>query len=134
MFTGVGSISVAIKALDWKIRHQWGNISMRNGTKVFGIAAVMLLLAACGGIVLQGGASEVQVRTEEQIKDCENVGATHVSVADRPGQPGRNPDQISIELLKLAKSGAAQLGGNVIVEMTEVTDGAQSFTVFNCAH
>jgi hypothetical protein len=104
---------------------------MNNQLKGCCTAAVVFLLTACSG-GLPGSAGEVQLRTAEQLKGCENVGATHVSVVDRLGQPDWSSDRVVSELRKLAKNGAVQLGGNTIVEMTEVIDGTQSFTVFSC--
>jgi len=99
-----------------------------------GVAAVMIFLTACSWRGLSGTAGEVQLKTAEQLNNCENVGATHVSVVDSLGQTGWNPDRVAVELRKLAKNGAVQLGGNTIIEMTGVIDGTQSFAVFNCAH
>ena len=101
---------------------------MRNQLKGCG-AAVMLFLTACSGGLPAGSGSEVRLRTAEQLQGCENVGATHVSVVDKLGQPDWNPVRVAEELQKLAINGAIQLGGNAIVEMTEVFEGTQSFAV-----
>jgi len=105
---------------------------MRNQLKGCGTAAMFFLTACSGG--LPGSAGEVRLRTAEQLQGCENVGATHVSVVDKLGQPDWNSDRVADELQKLAINGAMQLGGNAIVEMTEVFEGTQSFTVFSCSH
>lgn len=95
------------------------------------MAAAFCFITACSS-GLSGSAQDVRLRTSGQLKGCENAGATHVSVADRLGQQDWDRERIAGELLKLAESGAVQLGGNTLVEMTEVIDGMQSFAVFNC--
>lgn len=105
---------------------------MNEGFKAVGVAIAMTCIAGCAGIAGRGTADEVQVLEEAQIKDCLNVGATHVSVVGKVGPPDRSQEQVAMELRTLGKNGAVQLGGNVIVEMTRVIDGSQSFAVFRC--
>lgn len=107
---------------------------MNNHARLCGAAAVMFFLAACSGRGLPGSVDDVRLLPAEQLQNCENVGATHVSVVDRLGQPGWTPERVASELRKLAGNGAIQLGGNAIVEMTGVTDGTQSFAVFSCKY
>ena len=95
------------------------------------MAATLCFITACS-TGLSGSAQDVRLRTTGQLDGCENAGATHVSVADRLGQQGWSRERVASELLKLAESGAVQLGGNTLVEMTDVIDGTQSFAVFNC--
>jgi hypothetical protein len=110
------------------------NQGMNKRLKVFGFAIAVIFITGCAGTAGTGTADEVQVFMEEQVTDCLNVGATHVSVNGRVGQPDQSQEQVAMELRKLGKNGAVQLGGNVIVEMTRVVDGAQSFAVFRCSH
>ena len=95
------------------------------------MAAAFCLITACS-TGLSGSAQDVRLRNSGQLEGCENAGATHVSVADRLGQQDWSRERIASELLKLAESGAVQLGGNTLVEMTGVIDGTQSFAVFKC--
>ena len=97
-------------------------------------AVTVFSLVACSGGWPALTAKEVRLVGAEQLHGCENRGSTHVSVVDKLGKPGWNVDRVASELLQLAKNGATQLGGNSILEMTEVNDGVQSFAVFLCTH
>ncbi len=68
----------------------------------------------------------------EELAGCRNVGSVHVSVIDKLEQLQQAENGVSTELLALAKQSARQLGGNAIVEMTDITDGSQSFEAFHC--
>jgi hypothetical protein len=103
----------------------------------FPIAGYVVVMAcglcgACSPPLPVTSADAVRTGTAETVSGCHSVGSTHVSVQDRladyAGQPGRTAS----ELLLLAKQGAAQLGGNVVIEMTEIDEGSQSFAVFRC--
>lgn len=94
--------------------------------------SAVLLLSACAGRPAAVDKAQVQVVTAEQLQGCTNVGAAHVSVMDRFTELNRTEGRVEQALLDLARGSAAQLGGNAIVEMTNVTDGSQSFAVFRC--
>jgi len=107
---------------------------VKNLHKVCVTAVVMFILTACVGRGLQHSSNEVRLLIAEPSGDCENVGATHVSVGGRRAHPDWSPDRIASELQNLARNGAIQLGGNAILPMTGIIDGTQSFTVFRCGY
>lgn len=102
-------------------RGKWG------GANVLG-----LLLTACVGTGGVPPDKAVRLVSAEQLADCRNVGSVHVSVIDKLQQLRQVEGGVANELLALAKQSAGPLGGNAIIEMTDITDGSQSFEVFHC--
>jgi hypothetical protein len=100
-----------------------------RGAPALVLAAILAGCAATGG-----GAPEDSVRvvTAEQLRGCTNVGSAHVSVVDNLAELQKVEGAVAGKLIALAKNSALQLGGNAIVEMTNIVDGSQSFAVFNC--
>lgn len=96
------------------------------------VGLVALTLMACAGSGVKGGADAVRVATAEQIQGCTNVGSAHVGVVDQLAQLQQVDGAVARELIELASHSAVQLGGNTIIEMTNIVDGSQSFAVFTC--
>ncbi len=91
-----------------------------------------LLLVGCAGPGVRDSADAVRVLTAEQLPGCTNVGSAHVTVIDKLPQLQQVDGAVARELTALARNSAVQLGGNAIIEMTNVVDGGQSFAVFKC--
>lgn len=98
-----------------------------------GLAGVLAVgLVGCAGLGRQRPTDTVRVVTAEQLQGCTNVGFAHVSVVDKLQQLQRVEGALAEKLVSLAGNSATQLGGNAIVEMTNIVDGSQSFAVFKC--
>jgi len=98
-----------------------------------GLAGLLaIVLIGCAGPGRQRPADRVRVVTAEQLHGCTNVGFAHVSVVDKLQQLQQVDGALAEKLVSLAGNSAAQLGGNAIVEMTNIVDGSQSFAVFKC--
>lgn len=95
------------------------------------MSAAALVLGGCS-LFGPRHTEPVRVVTAEQLQGCSNAGSVHVSVVDQ--LPSLQPvdGAVARELVALASNSALQLGGNAIVEMTNVVDGGQSFAVFRC--
>lgn len=91
-----------------------------------------LVLGGCAGQPAAVSKEQVRVVTAEELQQCTNVGAAHVSVMDRYEQLRQSEGRVEEALLDLARGSAVQLGGNALVEMTNIQDGNQSFAVFRC--
>jgi len=91
-----------------------------------------LLLTACAGLGRTPPGGAVRVVTAEELTDCRNVGSVHVRVVDKLPQLQQVEGGVATELLTLAEQSAEQLGGNALVEMTNIVDGGQSFEAFSC--
>jgi hypothetical protein len=94
--------------------------------------SAVLLLAGCAVFGARQSPESVRVVTAEQIQGCTNVGSAHVSLVDNLSQLQQVDGAVARELIALASNSARQLGGNAIIEMTNIVDGSQSFAVFKC--
>lgn len=97
--------------------------------------AVLSLLAglgACAWVKPTAQAEQVRVLGPGQVTGCAEAGTTHVSVLDTLGKLRRSEDKVATELATLARNSAVQLGGNAVVPVTGIVDGAQTFAVYKC--
>ncbi len=97
-----------------------------------GAALVVAGLAACAWVKPTAQGEQVRVLTADAVASCADAGTTHVSVLDKLGKLRRSEGKVAAELETLARNSAAQLGGNVVVPVTDIVDGAQSFAVYHC--
>ena len=102
--------------------------------KLLGVGTVCLLaqLGACSWVKPTPQGEQVRVLTAQEVRTCVDAGTTHVSVLDKLGKLRRSGGKVSVELATLARNSAAQLGGNAIVPVTDIVDGAQTFGVYKC--
>lgn len=87
---------------------------------------------ACAVSGRERAADSVRVVTAEQLRGCVNVGSTDVVVVDGLAELEKVKGGVAARLIALAKNSAVQLGGNAIVEMSNIDHGSQSFALFKC--
>ena len=97
-----------------------------------GVVFLTVILVGCTWNRSTGPDKQVRIITAEELAGCNNVGTTHVSVVDRLPQMSQTEGAVAAELVSLARTSALQLGGNAIVEMTNIEEGGQSFAIFKC--
>ena len=100
--------------------------------KLFSFVVVSLVLFACSPVKLTKEGEGVSVMSKEQVANCKKVGRVTTSLMDKVAGVKRSEKKVKNELEMLARNGAVEYGGNTIVPATEVTDGKQSFEVYNC--
>lgn len=102
-------------------------------TRSVSAGLVLLVLQACrGGGVASG--EDIRIGSIDNVAGCENRGSTHVTLTSRDREASPAGDGGEAQLLSLARNSASQLGGNVLVPMTPVQDGGQSYAIFLCDH
>jgi hypothetical protein len=94
--------------------------------------AMTAVLGGCSFVTVDPGAEDVLVLEANRTKDCERLGQTRVSVATKIGFIKRGKPAISDNLETLARNSAAEMGGDTITAETEVSDGKQTFGIFEC--
>lgn len=97
-----------------------------------GTLCLLASLGACAWVKPSPQAEQVKVVSLEAVKDCAEAGTTHVSVLDKLGKLRRSEGKVATELATLARNSAVQLGGNAVVPLTDIVDGAQTFAVYKC--
>jgi PBP1b-binding outer membrane lipoprotein LpoB len=97
------------------------------------ILASAFLLSACATVKLTEGGEKIRVLDPNEVTSCRNLGRTSASVTakviiDRPA------DSVAEELQTVARNSAARMGGDTIVPLTVIENGAQTFVVYKCVN
>jgi hypothetical protein len=89
-------------------------------------------ICSCTWVRLTKDGEAVTVKTEAEVSDCKRVAKTTASLRSKVMGVERDEDKIKLELETLARNAAVEYGGNVVVPITEIEEGAQSFAVYKC--
>ena len=100
--------------------------------RIFLMCFLVAALASCTWVKVTEKGENVRVATAADVSACSEAGSTRVSVLDRVAGIGRSQSKMSEELAALARNSAAQLGGDTIVPVTDIEDGAQTFAIYKC--
>ena len=93
---------------------------------------ISLSLSACATSGLKEGGEKVRVLDPQEVTSCRKLGETNTQVtANLAGIP-RPIETITKELKVVARNAAARMGGDTVVPLTVISDGAQTFEVFKC--
>jgi len=96
-------------------------------------AMMPLVILGCTWVKLTPEGQKVRVLDAKQVENCKKLGQTSTSVLAKKGIITRNKEKVSGELATLARNSAADMGGNVIVPISNIKNGERSFTVYNCS-
>jgi hypothetical protein len=112
---------------------------MKESTLMFSIKKIgitlitLFILAACADPVkLKSGAEAVKVTYIENASSCVTHGSVHVSVMNKIGPFNRSELSVEDELANLARNSALESGGDTVVPIGPVVDGARDFNVYVC--
>lgn len=92
-----------------------------------------ITLSACTWVKPTAGGANVVVAEAFNVRDCSRVSTITTSVKHQVGSMQRKPEKVEQELTTLARNEAAIRGGDTIVPLGEVKDGARSFNVYRCS-
>lgn len=95
-------------------------------------SVTITVLSACTLGNFQSEYEAVQLLTEADVTDCELIDTITEKSSDRWASTRTDPKIVN-ELLTLARREAIKLGGNTIVEKSELILGRQTFTIYNCS-
>jgi len=96
------------------------------------VAAAAVGLTGCSFVSVDPGAEDVLVLAAERTQQCERLGQTRVSVAAKIGFIKRGTPSIREDLRNLARNSAAEMGGDTITAESEITEGKQTYGIFDC--
>ena len=96
------------------------------------LTAILSLMSACTWVQLTTAGEQVEIRAINQVPGCERLGRASSTTMDRLIVVDRSTERQREELLTLARNEAANMGGNVIVATTDISNGRQQFDVFRC--
>jgi len=96
-------------------------------------AMMPLVILGCTWVQLTPEGEKVHVLDTKQTEGCKKLGQTTTSVLAKKGIITRDEEKVSGELATLARNSAADMGGNVIVPISDIKNGERSFAVYNCS-
>ena len=98
-------------------------------TAVLGI----FLVSGCTWVKPTPGGEQVRVASSPaEVAGCEQIGKTTVSLLDRVGALKRGQKKVEDELFVLGRNSAAEMGGDTILQVSEVFQGERRFAVYRC--
>jgi hypothetical protein len=90
------------------------------------------LASGCSWVELTPQANDVQILKPHTVTGCERVGVTSASTKYKVGIVNRGKEKIEEEIQILARNRAVEMGGNVLVADSDITEGSQRFVVYRC--
>ncbi|MCG5495668.1 DUF4156 domain-containing protein [Ectothiorhodospira variabilis] len=96
------------------------------------LVGAALLSTGCTFVKLTPEAQETRVVPADRVADCERLGSTTASMAERIGFLKRPPERIEQELEHAARNAAADMGGDTVVPRDEIIDGRRTYDVYRC--
>lgn len=108
--------------------------AIRNAARLtplaLALAAVTLLGAACASRLTTDG-EMVRVAAPEDIKPCRHIGNTRISL-DAAREKLFSASLIAESLENEARNFARRIGGDTVLPVSEVSEAAQVFGVYDC--
>ncbi len=98
----------------------------------FAAAVLSLTITGCNWVPLTEEGELTRMVRAGEVSKCKQVGTLKVSVKARVAGIDRDAETVEIELSHLARNGAEGLGGDTVVAISEVEDGAQKYAVYRC--
>ena len=99
---------------------------------IAGAILVSALLGGCTWVKPTPAGEKVVVLSTAEVKKCERLGHTTVSVLSKMAGIERHQEKVEAELKTLARNTAAEIGGDAVVPESEIKDGQQRFGVYRC--
>jgi len=96
------------------------------------VVTMLVLPAACTWVKPTARGDMVRVAAMSQVATCEKIGETKTSVMAKVGFIDRDKAKVEEEVATLARTSAADMGGDAIVPLGEAMDGERSFAVYRC--
>lgn len=100
--------------------------------KLFGVASLLLSMAACSWVKPLPGAHSITVVKSLEQNQCTKLGTTNTNALDAVGFYQRDEDAIIKDLLMLAKNEAVRMGGDTIIAETGLENGRMRFGIYRC--
>ena len=99
---------------------------------LFLVLISIFFIAGCTWVHLTSEGELVQKVTASDVEECKRIGEATVSVKDTIAGISRSSEKMAEELLILGQNAASEMGGDTIVQVSEVQDGEQTFNVYKC--
>lgn len=108
---------------------------MKRFVLMMSVAASVTVAAGCTWVKPTTSGERVSVVTPEQANYCEKLGQTRVTTQSKVGIFTRDDKKVGDELITMARNSAADMGGNAVIALTEVSpEGKQTFAILRCSN
>lgn len=114
-------------------KKQVGGFGMMRTLKLPLVLSVVLL-SSCTWVKLTPQGEKVRVLSAAEVSSCKKLGKTTSSLKDKIAGIRRNKEKVEKEMQALARNTAADMGGDTVVPVTEVSEGKQTFDVYKCVN
>lgn len=101
-------------------------------SRIVALAGLAVAVAGCSWVETRPGAERIVIAEPDQVVDCTRQGTTRASVRDRVAGVQRKPGKVAEEIEALARTSAMEMGGDTLVPIGPVRDGAREFIVYKC--
>ena len=104
---------------------------MMHSLKIF-LLLITFFLSSCTWVKITPGGEKVRVLSAAEVSNCRKLGKTTTTLKDKIAGVRRSKKKVESEMRALARNSAADMGGDTVVPVIEVTDGKQIFEVYKC--
>lgn len=105
---------------------------MQRSKLVMVLVGGTMVAAACSTVSPEPGAKAIEVLEAKRTEKCDKKGQTRVQVPTSFGFIKRGDKAIRADLRTLGRNSAIDMGGDTITPLTEISDGKQTFGVYDC--
>ena len=106
---------------------------MRIQMKFCVAVAVLVALPACTYVELTPRGKDVMLISAEKAESCKKIGQTVVALHPNVAGGFTKPEEVVIDLERTARNTAPRLNGNAVAAISEISDGQQTFAIYNCS-
>jgi len=92
----------------------------------------LVLLGGCTWVKPEPGSERIRIASADAVAACTRQGTTRASLRDRVASVQRKPGKVAEEIETLARASALEMGGDTLVPIGPVVNGAREFVVFRC--
>lgn len=108
---------------------------MKRFVLLMSVTASVAVATGCTWVKPTTSGERVSVVTNEQANYCEKLGQTRVTTQSKLGIFSRDDKKIGEELITMARNSAADMGGNGVIALTQVSpEGKQTFAILRCSN
>lgn len=105
---------------------------MKNFTLVMSLLIAAVVTSSCTWVKITPEGEKVRVLSKSEVTSCKKLGKTTTTLKDKIAGVKRNKEKVEKEMQALARNSAADMGGDTVVPISEVTEGRQIFDVYKC--
>jgi hypothetical protein len=101
--------------------------------RLFLFTSLIVFISGCSSWVQVTNEGEsVRLGNAREVANCQRIGRAQAQTLSRVVIVERGGERLQEELTRLARNEAGDMGGNVIVPESVISEGRQTFGVYRC--